>query len=161
MKKTVKFLAALVFSLCLMSATLASAAAAGVSKVQNLKASATPTSVTLSWDKLDGVSGYQIQRYSKKWKTVKTVSASVKSYKATKLSAKKTYKFRVRAYIKNGNKKVYGPYTNISAKTVTATVKSLTVKPSLTSASAQWSKVSGASGYEVKYSRLYSTPLYL
>ena len=72
-----------------------------------LKAKATggKKSVTVSWSKVKGVSGYMVYgaQCGKKMKLLKTLPASSKSYKATKLGKGKYYKYIVVAY-----KVIYG-----------------------------------------------------
>ncbi len=76
----------------------------------------------ITWKKVSGASGYQIQRYNpstKKYATVKTITkGSTVSYTNGSLDAGTTYKYRVRAYKKSGSKKVYGSWSTVkSAKT--------------------------------------------
>ena len=69
----------------------------------------------LTWKKVSGASGYEIQRYSsskKKYVTVKTITKGfTTSYTNGSLNASTTYKYRVRAYKKSGSKKVYGSWS--------------------------------------------------
>lgn len=70
-------------------------------------------SVTLSWKKVKGAVGYQIQyttnkAFSNKSKLTKKTKLVIK-----KLKQKKTYSFRVRAYVLNGTKKVYGKWSTV------------------------------------------------
>lgn len=149
MKKITSAVAVLLFSLCLMVATLTTASAASVAKVKELEAATTPTSVTLSWEKVSGASGYYVQQYSgKKWKTVKTIKkAGTTSAKITKLKINNTYKFRVCAY--KGKKK--GAYVTVKAKTATEKTTGLKVTAAgLKKLELNWNKVTGASGYEVQ-----------
>lgn len=96
-----------------------------VSKVKSFKAKAGKKKLTLTWKKLSGAAGYQIQISTKKnLKGAKTISISKSKKKYTKngLKAKKKYYIRIRAYktYKNANgvkKKVYGKWTKISKKT--------------------------------------------
>lgn len=78
-----------------------------------LKAKATggSKSVTISWSKVKGASGYMVYgaQCSKKMKLLKTLPASRKSYKATKLSKGKYYKYMVVAY-----KVIYGEKRTIA-----------------------------------------------
>lgn len=74
--------------------------------------------VSLTWAKVKNVKGYQIQyALDKKFKKSKksVVSTKVK-YTIKKLKKKKTYYVRVRAYVMDGSKKVYGSWSK--AKTV-------------------------------------------
>lgn len=89
--------------------------------------------IKLSWKKVSGASGYQIQRYSaskKKYVTIKTITkGSTVSYTNGSLNANTTYKYRVRAYKKVGSKKVYGSYSSVkSAKTKGSKTGKITAK---------------------------------
>ena len=69
--------------------------------------------VTLTWKKVKGAKGYQVQYaynepFSKKTKTTTKTKLVVKS-----LKKKKTYSFRVRAYKLDGKKKVYGKWSTV------------------------------------------------
>ena len=91
-------------------------------EVENVKASSkTKNSVTLKWSKVPRASRYQVYLYdSAKGKyvrktTLKSTSATVKNLKAGT-----TYKFKVRAYFKNGETKYVGDFSDVlSVKTKT------------------------------------------
>lgn len=108
-------------------------------------------SLKLKWTKQDYADGYQICNSSSKvLKTVKKNSATI-----TGLSAGKTYKYKVRSYIKNADgTKSYGAFSsvlNATTKLKTPTVK--VVSKAKGQARISWSKVSGASGYEIYYKK--------
>ena len=88
-----------------------------VTKVQ--KSSVKRNSVTIRWKKVSGASGYQVVRATKKngkYKTEKTITkGSTVKYVSKKLSSKKTYYYKVRAYRKVGKKKIYGKYSSAVA----------------------------------------------
>lgn len=96
-----------------------------VSKVKSFKAKAGNKKLTLSWKKLSGAAGYQIQVSAKKnFKGAKTitVSKSKKKYIKKGLKAKKKYYIRIRAYktYKDANgktQKAYGKWAAITKKT--------------------------------------------
>ncbi len=70
--------------------------------------------VKVSWKKLSKVTGYQIQySVNKKFKKAKNVSTKKGNYTIKKLKKKKTYYIRVRAYKKNGKKKIYGSWSKV------------------------------------------------
>ena len=74
--------------------------------------------ITVKYKKVTGASGYQIayqKSGSKKW-TYTTVSSKSASKTLTKLTSKKNYKVKVRAYKTVSGKKYYGTYS--AAKTV-------------------------------------------
>ena len=72
--------------------------------------------VKLTWKKVSGASGYEV--YMKtgakgKYKRVKNLSANKLTYTITKLESKKSYAFKVRAYRKVGNTKVYSSWSKV------------------------------------------------
>lgn len=91
--------------------------ASGTLKTPALKASGKNFyTVKLSWSKVNGASGYKIQKYNsskKAYETIKTISnGSTVSYNHTGLNAATTYKYRVRAYKKANGTTVYSSYTS-------------------------------------------------
>ncbi len=87
---------------------------AAPSKPQKVKAKNNKKkTATVTWSKVSGAKGYQVQYaysapFSKKTKTVST-----NKFVAKKLKKKKTYSFRVRAYKMNGKKKLYGKWSKV------------------------------------------------
>lgn len=76
--------------------------------------------IQISWKKINGVTGYQIQyAANKKMRKAKKVTSAKTTYTAKKLKKKKTYYVRVRVYIKNGTKKVYGRWSKIKKVKIT------------------------------------------
>lgn len=74
----------------------------------------------ITWTEVKGCDGYTIYRSSAidgKYKAVKNAAAGTTSYKNTKLETGSTYYYKVRAYCKQGKKKVYGAYSEIKAVT--------------------------------------------
>lgn len=75
--------------------------------------------VKLSWKKVSGASGYEIQRYSaskKAYVTIKTITkGTTTSYTNTDLDAGTTYKYRVRAYKTVSGKKIYGAFSSVKS----------------------------------------------
>ena len=110
----------------------------------------TYNTVTLSWKKASGVSGYEVQRAAgKSWKTVGTTKKT--KFKIKKLKTGTAYKFRVRAYKLSGKKKVYGSAATVSAKPVCAAPKNLKAAVlSPTTARLSWAKTAGAASYRVQ-----------
>lgn len=96
-----------------------------VAKVKSLKAKAGSKKLTITWKKVSGAAGYQLQVSTKSsFKGAKTiqVSKSKKQYVAKKLKAKKKYYVRIRAYktykdAKGKTKKAYGTWVKVSKKT--------------------------------------------
>ena len=92
-----------------------STAAKKVKKVTGLKkVKAGTKSIKLKWKKLSSVKGYKVYVYNAKtkkyklYKTVKKTNVTVK-----KLTRNKTYKFKVRAYTKDGGSTIYGSYSKV------------------------------------------------
>ncbi len=150
MKKVLAAIVTFIFSVCLLSATVATASAASVKKVSGFKADVAPLTVTLSWKKTSGAKGYEIQQKSgKKWKTVATIKkVKTTSYTVKKLKNGTTYQFRIRAV--NGKKK--GAYVTVKAKTGVQKIASVkAVSAGLDSAKVTWAK-GNVTGYEIQYS---------
>lgn len=99
------------------------------SSIKKLKASTiNKTSLQLSWSSQKNVTGYVVYAYDSdfaeytKIKTVKGYTNNtcfVRSINGVSLKKGKSYKFRVKAYIKSGSKYYYGP----TSKTITVTTK--------------------------------------
>lgn len=118
-------------------------------------ASASVSSLKLSWKKTSGASGYEIYRATAKTGTYKKVKriagASTVTYTNSSLATGKTYYYRIRAYHTVNGSSNYSPYSSIvSAKPVPG-------KPSLTVKKAasrkirlSWKRVAGASGYVIQ-----------
>ncbi|MBQ5673968.1 MAG: fibronectin type III domain-containing protein [Lachnospiraceae bacterium] len=73
-------------------------------------------SAKISWKKQKGVSGYEVWMYDKdleEYAKEKNVSSSFSSANIKKLKSGKTYKVRVRAYVKVGSKKYYGSFSKV------------------------------------------------
>ena len=105
-------------------------------KVTGLKvASTTATTVKLSWTKVSGATGYLVQKQvDGKWKDVKTTTST--SYNVTGLKTNTTTPFRVKAYVTQNDKKIYG--------SVSSTVKGTTAVPKISSFKLTASGTNGA-----------------
>ena len=113
-------------------------------------ASASYSSVKLTWSKVAGAQGYKVYRYSsktKKYELVKTITRSdTVSYTNTGLTTGTKYSYRMTS--------VRGKSESSQSKTVSATPTlstptSFKVKAGKKSAAVSWKKVSGANGYVV------------
>ncbi len=115
---------------------------------EDVAASATAASVTISWDTVSRATGYDVLFNGK----VYGVSgASSTSWNITGLSPKTSYTYQVRAK----NSKLTGAYS--AARTITTQATPLStpggVSATATSSSAtvSWSAVSGATGYDLRF----------
>ena len=123
-------------------------------KVQNVKASSKSyNSIKITWNKAAGADGYKIYRAtskSGKYSAIKTVtSASTLSYTNTGLTTGKTYYYKVRAYRTVNGKKVYSSYSSVVWAKPSLSKPSLYLSAGSKKAYIKWSKISGASGYEI------------
>lgn len=134
---------------------------------------ASTSSLYISWNQLDSVSGYTIYCYdtkSKKYSAVKTVNSNTQetTIKNTKiggssksLTGGKTYKLKIAAYITVDGTKYYGPMSDsISCATSPSKPKLTTIKYSKGKVSLNWNKVSGATGYKVYVKSPYNSDYY-
>ena len=114
--------------------------------------------VTLTWDKQTAANGYEVFKYdasSKKYVLYKNITnPNTNTCKVTGLASNKKYDFKVRAYQIDDSEKTYAPFGAVVSQYTSI------AKPKLNSAKstskkkikASWSKVGGASGYQVMWS---------
>lgn len=109
--------------------------------------------IKLTWDSQSDVDGYVIYRYNsskKKYVKIATVkNSALNKYTDKNLNSGTSYKYRVRSYKKSNGSTLYGPYSS-TLTTTTATKKPvLSISSTKKKAKLKWSKVSGATGYEI------------
>lgn len=81
-------------------------------------ATASGSKATLSWNNVSGESGYQVYYSTSKngkYKKMSNVSANKTNYTTEKLTAGKTYYFKIRTYKKVGDSTVYGDFSDIKS----------------------------------------------
>ena len=115
-------------------------------------ASASTSSIKVSWTKLSTAYRYEIARkkYGGSWDTYRTTSST--SLTDTGLTMGTTYCYRVRAVFASGGTLSYGAWsTTTSAYPRPSTVSSLSLSlaSSLTKITVKWGKVSNATGYQI------------
>ena len=117
--------------------------------------SKTTNSITLSWDKLDDITGYKIYKYdsdSNSYKLLKTISNNTTTkYTDSNLNSATAFKYKVRAYKVVDGSNYYGSYSNIlseSTKVDKVTNLKLDVR-NATSLTISWDKVDRADGYKI------------
>ena len=82
--------------------------------VKELKAAPTTKSIKLSWKSVYGATGYEVYRSTSKTGTyTKIATVTSTTVTNTKVTAKKTYYYKVRAYRTVNGTKVYGSYSTI------------------------------------------------
>lgn len=125
-----------------------------ISDVSGLKVKSGKTSVKLSWEKVSDAEGYFIYCYDssgKEWKNIATVAADKNSYTVKKLKSATGYQFGIKAYKTVDGKQVTSKsYVFLYTATTPSTVK-FNVTAGKRQATVKWSKVKGATGYEVLY----------
>lgn len=113
-------------------------------------------SLNVSWEKVNGATGYRIyfkKDNAKKWTTLATFeNGSLTSCEHRKLTTGVNYTYTVRAYYKDGSKTIWGDFnqTGVTKKPVTSAPKLVSVTSSTaTNVTVKWDSVSGANGYKV------------
>lgn len=113
-------------------------------------------SLNVSWEKVNGATGYRIyfkKDNAKNWTTLATFeNGSLTSCEHRKLTTDVNYTYTVRAYYKDGNKTIWGDFnqTGVTKKPVTSAPKLVSVTSSTaTNVTVKWETVSGANGYKV------------
>lgn len=128
-----------------------------LARPSDLKCTARSTSAQkVSWNKVAGVSGYQVQCSDggSKWAQTKNVTANSASFSG--LTAGGKYKFRVRAYKVIDGTKYYSAWSSTlcsCAKPATVTIKGVS-SPKHTQIKTAWAKAGGVvSGYQILYGK--------
>ena len=122
-----------------------------VQRVSGLKqTNATPSSITMEWKPVTGASGYEIQQnVNGEYVTQKTTEQTMLTI--DNLTAGNKYLYCVRPFVRSVNGTVvYGKSAQISVVTKTDKPIISNVKQTKTSISFQFTKVEGATGYQVQ-----------
>lgn len=114
-------------------------------EIPGFTVASTVKGVKISWDKVNGATGYKIYRKVKggSWKAIKTASASATSYTDTGATSGKTIYYRVKA-INGSYVSGYEGHNLSYLKTPEASVKNTT-----SGVKVSWDKVGGATSYYV------------
>lgn len=154
-KITKSFLLLCITLMCILCIPAAAEAASNTpSQVKGLKASTSESTVTLKWNKVSNVKGYNIYLLNTKDNTLTKVGKTTgTSFKITKLTNNITYTYCVAAY-RTVKSKTYEGKKSSYVKATPKVKKPGTVSLSVKSCgnkqiSLKWAKISGASGYEV------------
>ena len=120
------------------------------SKTEKITVSQTTTSIKLSWQKVEGATGYRVYLYNEKTKKYKALGTTSKmSCTINKLATGTEYKFAVKAYTKTEKGTLWSKtYTEILTATRPA-VPVVTAKADTGKVSLSWKEVSGVTGYVV------------
>ena len=107
----------------------------------------------LNWDKNTGASGYIIeQNQNGTWIRIARIGEnSTTTYRVEKLSAGRTYQFRIRGFGFQGSTPVYGNFTYVNGTTIPAKVSGLCIGGTAADAiRLNWNKNTDASGYIIE-----------
>lgn len=119
--------------------------------VKKIKASATDTTVTLSWSAVSGATGYRVEYL--KGKTWTKINATAKtSYTVKKLNPYTEYSFRIISYVKDQNGTyIFGEPSGVKkVRTDVATVTGLKAATTASTISLSWKKAVNVSGYQIQ-----------
>ena len=108
--------------------------------------------VTITWNKVASVSGYEVYRSSKKTGTytkVKTIAGSTNKFTHNNLKSGTVYYYKIRAYKKSGSSYIYGAFSNVMSATTKPGAVTIKASAGTKRAVISWNKVNGAKGYEV------------
>ncbi len=149
MKKAFKSLVIFAFCLAIIMSTVSISLAAPGSFT--LKASVTPTSVTLKWTESKNADKYVVYRkQGTSWKNVKELSAETKSYTIKSLKTGEKYTYRVKAV---ENVLIGSSTKNSNELTVTPGVPKVTglkgTQYNYNTVKLTWTKLSGVTGYQI------------
>ena len=107
----------------------------------------------LNWNKNTSASGYIIeQNQNGTWTRIARIGENITTtYRVEKLSAGRTYQFRIRGFGFQGNTPVYGNFTDISGTTIPSEVSGLHIGGTASDAiRLNWNKNTSASGYIIE-----------
>ncbi|KHD37441.1 hypothetical protein NL50_04500, partial [Clostridium acetobutylicum] len=112
-----------------------------LSTVSNIQATVTSKSMNVSWDKIDGATGYDIEVDGK---IVTGITDT--SYVISDLTAGTTHTYRIRATSAAGT----GEWSDLISKTTLSVVTNVTSIATSTSINVSWDKVDGATSYDIE-----------
>ena len=123
-------------------------------RVTNLQVKVTGETAKFTWNRVSGASGYELEIYDPDrgylTTTTTTISKTITGFDNPYV----TYTVRVRAYKNVNGNKVYGEYSNVQyfweEQIKVDKVTNVVVTTEGEKAKITWSKVSGASGYELE-----------
>lgn len=119
--------------------------------VTRITSTQTTGSIKLTWSKVTGATGYRVYRYNEKTKAYdikKDVAGT--SITISKLEAGKKYKFRIRAFTKDGSTTIWAAdSTSVTVATKPVKVTGLKAVQSTSAIKLSWSGIKGATGYRI------------
>ena len=121
-----------------------------VGDIKNFRAQTTTNSIKLLWDAVPDATGYRIWLYNKELDKYELLEVTEKNtYTHTGLKKATTYSYAVHAFQDFQGKTYYGKYSYGYANTKLVSVKNLKATATNNSVELTWTKVAGATGYEI------------
>ncbi|MGN1417714.1 MAG: fibronectin type III domain-containing protein, partial [Acutalibacteraceae bacterium] len=122
-------------------------------KATGLKVSSrTTSSLTLTWTKTAGATGYRVYSYNASTKKyTKLADVKTNSYTVKKLKSGTKYSYAVKPYAKIGSVVYWGSVSSVYANVTTPAAPSVKLSTSSGKLTVSYAKVTGASGYEIYY----------
>ena len=128
-------------------------AATSVARVSGLRPIAAGSNyLNFTWNEVMGATGYEVYgKITGSYKKLATTTEDRLSWvKVKKLEKGKKYTFKVRGFVKVGNKKYYGEFSDtVKASTRPDAVKNLKATSTSNSITLKWKKVKNADGYYI------------
>ncbi len=122
--------------------------------VSKISATQTTSSITVSWSKISGVTGYKLFLYKGSSKITEKAlkDEDITDYTFKNLSSGAEYTVKIKVYKKVDGTNYWSSTNEIKTATKTATPKISKVTAGSSQATVLWNNVSGESGYQVYYS---------
>jgi len=110
----------------------------------------TYNSVKVSWNKVSGVTGYQVYRAAaKNGKYTKIKTTAKTSFVNTKLKTGNKYYYKVRSYAAVSGTNYYSAFSAVTVAKAAPPAPPFKLVPGKTTVKAVWKKVAGAGGYQI------------
>lgn len=122
-------------------------------KVTGVKCTArTAQALRITWNKVAGVSGYEVSLYNSANKLVKSQITKSNLYVFTSLAAGHGYKVRVRFYITQGDNNYGSKFTSlVLVPTLPKATKFTSVAGAKNAVVTKWARKAGVTGYQIQY----------
>lgn len=113
---------------------------------------ATANTITVSWDKAVGASGYEVVLYDDHLNYIGKFTTNKTAYTFKRLNPLIYYAFKVRTYKQIGNQRIYSGYYNVESIVTAANKPKISVKKMKKNYKITWVFNRNASSYKIQYS---------
>lgn len=154
MKKTVRSLLLISALLIMLTAFSFLISAADFPATEITDIISTDTTVTLTWDKIEGADGYHLQKRDEDGYFRMITNTRKTTYTVKNLSPDTEYDFRVRPFVyREDRTKDYGPFCTVTSKLtkLSAPVNLRSENETTTALTVKWDTVENATYYKVYY----------